>query len=325
MRLRLLIWLPCALLGACASDADDVECGDGTVDVDGICVAEPESPDRGLVCGEGTMERNGECVANDGPVPRYELRSSVAEIGADGISLIPILAIGEDADGTPVTDPIVLTVDPPGSGELVPAETTLAPSGALSYFRPCDAAERPACAGPIEVRMSLADDPEEPVAALELELVEQTGVYTAAPCLAGGNTMFFDGDGFIYTGLLTVTQAAWSLPEQLDSFLELNLVPSGQENGTRWRLTFSTEQLGQPIAVGIYEMAERAIPGSPGRAGLEIGGDGRGCNQIQGRFQVHELVRTQGRTEAATVSFEQTCEPDEPGPNRLYGCFHYEE
>jgi hypothetical protein len=321
---RLACALSCALLSAgCSSDGTDLECGPGTIEADGRC--QPEGEGTGLECGEGTREEDGECVVDAEPAPRYELRASVTQVGADGLSLIPIVVIGANADGTPATDEVVLSIDRAGAGEFLFAEATLTGSGALSLFRPCDAAGRDDCLGPIEVRVALADDPGEPVASLDLELVEQTGVYTAAPCLAGGNAMFFDGNGYIRTGLLSVTLGAWGAESPLDDAVEIYLLASGQENGPRWLFEFRTTQLGRPLTTGVYEMAERAPFETAGHPGMEVGGIARVCNTLDGRFQVHELEREGNRVKSATISFEQHCEPDEPGPNVLYGCVHYEE
>lgn len=324
MRILLVGGLSCALLAlACSSDGDDLECGAGTTERDGVCEAEGEGA-GGPVCGDGTREDDGQCVP-DGPQPQYELRASVAEVGADGRSLIPILAIGMNADGTPATDPVVLSVDRTEAGELFESEVTLAANGTLTYFRPCDAAAGPDCAGPSEIRMALADDPERTVATLALELVEQTGVYTAAPCLAGGNTLFFDGDGFIRTGLLTVTRGIWSgnAPEER---LNVEVSPAGQLNGDHWRLSFSSTLLDGPLTTGVYQMAQRVFSESPGHPGMDIGGDGRGCNTIGGGFQVHELEKADSTLLRVTISFEQHCEPDTDDPQGvLYGCVHYEE
>jgi len=324
MRIRGLAWLGCALLvGGCSSDGDDIECGTGTTEVDDRCVPEGEGSE--VVCGEGTHEQDGECVPDGGGVelPHYELRAPVAQVGADGLSMIPILAVGESAGGAPATDEVVISLDR-SAGELLEFDGILQPGGAILYFRPCDASQD-GCTGPVELSMALAAAPEEPVATLELELVEQTGVYTAAPCLGGGNSMFFDGDGFIYDGLLGVTLGAWSAPSVFDDFVDIDLVPSGQENGSDWSFAFSTLRLGVPLAEGVYEMAEREAFEAEGHPGMDVTGDVRACNTIQGRFQVHEYERVDDSIASFTVSFEQHCDEEEGEIDVLHGCVHYED
>jgi len=46
----------------------------------------------------------------------------------------------------------------------------------------------------------------------------------------------------------------------------------------------------QTLAPGVYENAERASFRSPGHAGLDVFGNGRGCNTVAGRFVVDEAV-----------------------------------
>ena len=77
------------------------------------------------------------------------------------------------------------------------------------------------------------------------------------------------------------------------------------------------------IVLGVYEMAQRWPFNQPGHPGLSISGDGRGCNTLTGRFQVHRLELQAGTTmvQRALVSFEQHCEG---GSNMLSGCIRFE-
>ena len=79
-------------------------------------------------------------------------------------------------------------------------------------------------------------------------------------------------------------------------------------------------QLGTALTPGVYEMAQRASFAQPGHPGIDIGGDGRGCNTITGRFQVKDYTRDATGVVSATISFEQHCEG---GPSVLNGCIHY--
>jgi hypothetical protein len=72
--------------------------------------------------------------------------------------------------------------------------------------------------------------------------------------------------------------------------------------------------------VGTYEGAERAAFASAGHPGIDIGGDGRGCNTISGRFQVEEITWEGATLTAFTASFERHCEEETPA---LRGCVHY--
>jgi hypothetical protein len=305
--------------GLCLPDAGDggLVCGPGTHEAGGACVA--NASDGGLVCGPGTHEAGGACVAND--LAGYELRAVVTEIPADGHTKYPLLALGTLDDGSPATDMVVLGVARLGAGQLTDATLTLSTLGTTTYFVPCDALDV-GCLGPVTVTMALATAPQVPVASVNLELVMPVGVGSAAPCLTGGNVMFFDGhDDWVYDGMLTVTQGSWGASGGSSS-LGVHLTPAGMNQGLWWDLDFNTTQLGVPLAPGVYEDAERAAFVSPDHPGIDVSGDGRGCNTITGRFQVHEYELVNGRVKKATVSFEQHCEG---GPNVLNGCVHYEE
>ena len=182
----------------------------------------------------------------------------------------------------------------------------------------------------MEIRLSLVGDPDTAVATLALELVEQTGVYTIAPCLAGGAAMFLaetdgpQGDGFIDADMLAVSLGAWSAARASADLVEVGVDPSGQESGAYWRFAFSSRRLGMPLEPGVHEMAEREGFEAEAKPGMDVGGDSTGCNTLQGRFQIHEYERGGGGAASLTASFEQRC-----GVNKdtgvLRGCVHYEE
>jgi thrombospondin type 3 repeat protein len=85
---------------------------------------------------------------------------------------------------------------------------------------------------------------------------------------------------------------------------------------TWWTLDFAapgTEAL-QP---GMYEGATRYPFNSPTVPGLDVGGSGRGCNQLTGRFRILEIVfGASGMLESFAADFEQHCEG---GSRALYG------
>jgi len=61
--------------------------------------------------------------------------------------------------------------------------------------------------------------------------------------------------------------------------------------------------------------------------GIDIGGDGRGCNRILGAFYVHEYVIATGTLAKAAIDFVQICEPQSSDINeqspKLYGSLRY--
>src|SRR5262245_32463224 len=78
--------------------------------------------------------------------------------------------------------------------------------------------------------------------------------------------------------------------------------------GGFWRMTLAAP-LGQSLVAGVYEGATRWPFQSPGQPGLDVSGDGRGCNQLTGRFEVMEaLLGPRGYVERFHATFEQHCE-----------------
>jgi hypothetical protein len=82
--------------------------------------------------------------------------------------------------------------------------------------------------------------------------------------------------------------------------------------GGWWFLEFAAP-VGEPLVAGAYEGAARAAFRAPSQPGIDISGEGRGCNTITGRFVVHEIVfGPAGYVERFHVTFEQHCEGGDP-------------
>jgi hypothetical protein len=67
---------------------------------------------------------------------------------------------------------------------------------------------------------------------------------------------------------------------------------------------------GQALASGgVYENAQRYPFQASDRPGLSFSGDGRGCNQLTGRFEVTDIkISAHGYIERLRANFEQHCE-----------------
>ena len=77
---------------------------------------------------------------------------------------------------------------------------------------------------------------------------------------------------------------------------------------TFWFLDFAAP-LGQPLEPMVYEGATRYPFQSPSDPGLSLAGDGRGCNTLNGSFEVLEAsFGPQGFVERFHATFEQHCE-----------------
>jgi hypothetical protein len=83
-----------------------------------------------------------------------------------------------------------------------------------------------------------------------------------------------------------------------------------------WSLDFRAPRA-EALIPGPYEAATRSPFNSPTRPGLDVGGSGRGCNMLTGRFDVLEAVfGPGGEVERFAADFEQHCEG---GPPALFG------
>jgi hypothetical protein len=150
---------------------------------------------------------------------------------------------------------------------------------------------------------------------------EGISVASTEPCSADKRVMYLDGRDFVYTGMLTVTVADWlDLSDRKNVFLDVQI--GDLTRGMIWLLRFETRFLSHDMVPGVYDMAERAIVGSPGHPGIDIAGEGRACSAPTGRFQVHDIEhRPEGNLARLLLSFEQRCSSNEPP---LVGCVRYE-
>jgi hypothetical protein len=75
------------------------------------------------------------------------------------------------------------------------------------------------------------------------------------------------------------------------------------------------------VGLSTYENAARYPFQSPTQPGLEVSGDGRGCNELTGRFDILEISYTsQGEIDRFSADFEQHCEGAD---SALFGSIRY--
>lgn len=113
-------------------------------------------------------------------------------------------------------------------------------------------------------------------------------------------------------GSWTAATARWGPVMGLwTDYIEV-FVQRPSDSAVLWRLTLAAPR-GQPLKVGSYENATRALVESGDQPGLELSGDGRGCNSVTGRFEIHALaVGANNRVNRLFATFEQHCEGSEP-------------
>ena len=76
----------------------------------------------------------------------------------------------------------------------------------------------------------------------------------------------------------------------------------------RWRFVFAAPP-GVELTPGVYEGATRYPVNAGSEPGMDVSGDGRGCNGLDGRFEVLELERgADGEIARFAATFEQHCE-----------------
>jgi hypothetical protein len=151
---------------------------------------------------------------------------------------------------------------------------------------------------------------------------------------ASGNLLVIAGNDWVYSGPpLSATGGTWGVSAGADqatgmpNTLFFDIFGSAEGD---WTADFSTSQLGTPIQVGNYPNAERAPFATVGHPGLDVGGQGRGCDGIVGQFTVLDIEATPGDSEAGThptlhaftATFQQSCEFGSPMD---VGCIHFSQ
>jgi len=120
-----------------------------------------------------------------------------------------------------------------------------------------------------------------------------------------GDYLVGEGKAFIsadsgYT-LQAAVAAPWSPPLVTVTAASIN----GASNWNLW-LRPATDA---PLQVGSYENAVRAAIASQGTPGLDFWGNGAGCSEVSGRFDVLEATYdAEGGVKSLAVNFEQHCE-----------------
>ena len=91
-----------------------------------------------------------------------------------------------------------------------------------------------------------------------------------------------------------------------------------------WSLDFSAPGV-QSLKVGTYRGAMRDAFKDAAKPGLDISGEGRGCNNLTGNFTVRQLsTDASGNVKQFVADFEQACEAPSVGSNnKLIGTVRY--
>jgi hypothetical protein len=247
----------------------------------------------------------------------YEVRIAESELDANGHTKHEMFVYGKHADGTTAEEPVVLGIDRASAGTLLASSLALGPLGARTYFTPCDG-QAADCLGPAMLTVALASDPTTIVATRAIQ-IEHTGhISTAAPCLAGGNIMYVDGNDGIRDGMLTVTDGIWDVYQKSATDFAVNMSPYLVSEGLDWTLTLDTLTYGGTLAPGVYAGAEQSHHSDAMHPGMNVYGNSRECGALTGAFEILDFNAANG---TFTVSFEEHCNGEAP---LLEGCFHRE-
>jgi hypothetical protein len=316
--------------GACVLDAAPILCGTGTHLSDATCL-----PDTVLACGPGTHRVDDACILDPpltcGPGTRtdgsaclslgayYDLRVESTELLANGYFTYRVLAIGRHGDGTAATDDVRLISERPEAGTFRSPSFTLGVTGFETWFTPCSTVV-PGCTGPTRFHLVLASDPATVLASSpQIGIVAPAPSADPAPCLVGGNVIHVESQVSEW-GTRTDRAGTWQvwypLPERVALWETGAVVPD-------WMFQFSTRELGQVLQTQVYDDAYREGFEPWGHPGLEISGYGTACNDVWGRFQIHDIAFTGGELDRITASFEHYCDPNW-GVLLTKGCIHYE-
>jgi hypothetical protein len=122
-----------------------------------------------------------------------------------------------------------------------------------------------------------------------------------------------DSGDFIGLGqsiFLTPADGGFSANQNFDNGVSIDFF--GNQLGEFWFLDFAAPN-GQPLTVGTYSGAMRFPFQNLGQPGLDVSGDGRGCNTLTGSFVVLEISFGANNTvNSFDAMFEQHCEGATP-------------
>ena len=127
-----------------------------------------------------------------------------------------------------------------------------------------------------------------------LTMSSQPGDY-----VGGGQQYFFDGNSAVFT------------PSVLGDGNGAQLFVNEGNFQSWWYLNFAAPG-GALLAPGTYVGATRYLGFGQTTPGIDVFGNGRGCNQQAGAFQVKQLTIEQGVITRLWVRFEQHCEGGVP-------------
>src|SRR5512140_3150007 len=107
---------------------------------------------------------------------------------------------------------------------------------------------------------------------------QQEELATGTTCNGPVGTLFLDGDvspvrDYIHPGADVITNGTWNIyvySNTSHDYLRVHVTPTSSAQGLWWDVVLSSQQLGQPLAVGTYTNAQRAPFATAGHPGLDV-------------------------------------------------------
>lgn len=225
-------------------------------------------------------------IANAPPVPTVTLSSTSP--GTNDV--LTATASATDADG----DPVTFAYEWLRNGVVVPGATTSS----------LDLAAQGDQGDVIVVRVTVSDDHGGArVATASARVLPVSGSFLYMKSQPGD----FVGGGLEQLYMSSDSAIQGWLPQGGDTFR------ADITQGTHYWRVFLAAPAGVPLAVGSYTGAARSAFRPPGSPGLDVSGDGRGCNTLTGQFTVSQIAYSQfNELMLFDATFEQHCEGATP-------------
>ncbi len=148
-------------------------------------------------------------------------------------------------------------------------------------------------------------------------LVLLSGMATASPAAAAeaplsSVTMFSDRGDYIGQGLSRLFDDRNGVVRVAGDRTELMVSVEGGTRGDYYSFHLAAPA-GTTLTRGLYDRAQRTSFRSAGRPGIDVYGDGRGCNTTSGRFEVRDITfDAAGVVSRLHLLYEQHCEGGVP-------------
>lgn len=135
-----------------------------------------------------------------------------------------------------------------------------------------------------------------------------------SPAVAKGTvvTMFSDPGDYIGAGTQQEFDSTNATFTGTVSAGGINLSVSGGTSGTSWSMVIDPPLGSGSFKVGYYPKVQRAEFRTTGYAGLDITGDGRGCNTDSGAIDIRDMAVSGSSITRLDLLYEQHCEGATP-------------